>query len=67
LGGSSFDLVEVRVFPFYDESAINKDFLQKVVYSGTRHGLSYQMFELDAFGLFSILSDTGTICINYSP
>ena len=59
--------MEVRVFPFDDESAINKYFLQKIVYSGTRHGLSYQMFELGAFGLYPILSEYGTIWIDYSP
>ena len=67
MDSASIDFPEPRVFSFDDESAINKYFLQKIVYSGTRHGLSYQMFELGAFGLYPILSDTGTICINYSP
>ena len=67
MDGSSIDFAEVRFFPFDDKSSINPDILQKIVSYGTRHGLSYQMFELGAFGLYPILSDTGTICINYSP
>ena len=65
--GSSIDFSGVRFFPFDNESSINRDILQKTVFSGTRHGFSYQMFELAAFCPFSILSDTGTIWIDYSP
>ena len=57
MDGSSIDFAGVRFFTFDNESLINPDILQKTAYSGTRHGLSYQMFELDAFCPFSILSD----------
>ena len=67
MDSSSIDFAEARVFSFNDESSINPDILQKIVSYGTRHGLSYQMFELAAFCPFSILSDTGTIWIDYSP
>ena len=67
MNGSSIDFPEARVFSFDDESSINPDLLQKIVSNGTRHGFSYRMFELAAFWPFSILSDTGTIWIDYSP
>ena len=65
--GSSIDFLGVRFFPFDNESSINRDILQKTVFSGTRHGFSYQMFELAAFCPFSILSDTEKIWFDSSP
>tara|TARA_B100001250_G_scaffold54100_1_gene41975 strand:+ start:165 stop:494 length:330 start_codon:yes stop_codon:yes gene_type:complete len=67
MNGSSIDFTEVRIFSFYDESSINPYILQKKASYGIRHGFSYQMFEMAAFCLFSILSDTGIIWIDYSP
>ena len=67
MDGSSNNFVEDRVFSFDDESSINPDILQKIASYGTRHGFSYQMFELAAFCPFSILSDTGIIWIDSSP
>ena len=65
--GSSIDFLGVRFFPFDNESSINPDILQKTAFYGTRDGFSYQMFELAAFCPFSILSEYGTIWIDYSP
>ena len=67
MNGSSIDFVEVWFFSFEDDSSINPDILQKKAYFGTRHRFSYQMFELVAFCPFSILSEYGTIWIDYSP
>ncbi len=65
--GSSIYFAEDRVFTFDDESLINLDIFQKIAFYGTRHGFSYPIFELAAFCPFLILSDTGTIWIDYSP
>ena len=67
MDGTSIDNTEVRVFSFDDESSINPDILNKIASYGTHHGFSYQMFELVAFCPFSILSEYGTIWIDYSP
>ena len=53
MDGSSIDFAKDRVSSFDDESSIKPDILQKIVSYGTRHGLSYQMFELAAFCSFS--------------
>ena len=67
MDGSSIDFAEVRFFPSDDKSSINPDILQKRGDFGTRHGFSYQMFELAAFCSFSILSDTEKIWFDSSP
>ena len=67
MDGSSIDFAKDRVSSFDDESSINPDILQKIEYSGTRHGLSYHKFEVAAFCPFSILPDTVKIWIDYSP
>ena len=67
MDGSSIDFAKERVSSFDDESSIKPDILQKIEYSGTRHGFSYQMFELAAFCPFSILSDTEKIWFDSSP
>jgi len=67
MDGSKIDFAEVWAYSFDDESSINPEILKKIASYGNRSGFSYQMFELAAFCPFSILSDTGTIWIDYSP
>jgi|AACY02.13.fsa_nt_gi NADPH-dependent 7-cyano-7-deazaguanine reductase QueF len=67
MDGSNIDFAEVWASSFDDESSINPDILKKIASYGNHSGFSNQMFELAAFCPFSILSDTGTIWIDYSP
>ncbi len=67
MDGSSIDFAKDRVSSFDDESSIKPDILQKIEYSGTRHGFSYHKFEVATLCPFSILPDTGKIWIDYSP
>ena len=67
MDGSSIDFAKDRVSSFDYERSIKPDILQKIEYSVIRYGFSYHKFEVAAFCPFSILSDTGTIWIDYSP
>ena len=67
MDGSNIDFAEVWASSFDDESSINPDILKKIASYGNHSGFSNQMFELVAFCPFSILSEYGTIWIDYSP
>ena len=67
MDGSSIDDAGGRFFSFDDESAILPDFLQTIVYSGSRKRISYQINEFAAVCPFLGLPDTGMVWVDYIP
>ena len=65
MDGSRINYAEGRIFSFDDVSAIRRDFLQSIDYSGPRQRISYQMNEFAAVCPFSGLPDTGIVWIDY--